>query len=148
VANETKKSTILDTAVEIVNGDRSRFYGHPLDNHGNTAEMWSSWLRRRFRLTVEQLDLKAEDVCWLMVLLKASREANMHHDDNEVDGVGYLLNAEMSRAERALREPQAKAQAQGDHPLNRVAPVAKLLLCPCVTCQLKRAREQEVVFVS
>jgi hypothetical protein len=96
----------MDVAREIVAGERGRFYGHPYDNHGNTAEMWGSWLRRRFRLSQAQIDLTAEDVCWLMVLLKASREANMHHEDNEVDGVGYLLNAEMVREERERRIPE------------------------------------------
>lgn len=95
---EPKK--LLETASEIVNGERQRAYGHPLENHRATAEMWSAWLNRR--LDCDFIRLEATDVCWLNVLQKASRQANMDTDDNLVDVVGYVLNMAM------INEKQAK----------------------------------------
>ena len=100
VMNRTEPSP-LAVASHVVNGDRQTHYGHPLDNHGNTAEMWRSWLKRRFGVDVP---LDAEAVCWLMILLKASREANAAKGDNLVDVCGYAENVHMIRAERAKRE--------------------------------------------
>jgi hypothetical protein len=39
--------------------------------------------------------LDAQDVCFLNILQKVSREANKHKDDTFVDIVGYVLNAAM-----------------------------------------------------
>ncbi len=94
------KNTFLDEAAEIVNGDRNKFYGHPLDNHGCTADMWSAYLSRRFGVSVL---VTPEDVCVLNILQKTSREANMPKRDNLVDIIGYSLNVEMIEDERARR---------------------------------------------
>ena len=99
VINPTER-TALEEAAYVVNGDRQTHYGHPLDNHGNTAEMWRSWLKRRFGCDIA---LMPEDVCWLMILLKASREANVSKADNMVDAIGYAANIDMIRAERKRR---------------------------------------------
>lgn len=85
-------SAILAEASKVVNGDRQHAYGHPADNHGCTAEMWSAYLSRKYRAPIT---LDAEDVCWLNVLQKISRHANRPKDDNLVDAVGYILNIEM-----------------------------------------------------
>lgn len=85
-------SRILAEAAKVVNGDRQHHYGHPADNHGCTAAMWSAYLSRKYRAPIT---LDAEDVCWLMVLQKISRQANRPKDDNLVDAVGYILNIEM-----------------------------------------------------
>lgn len=90
----------IEEASRVVNGARQHAYGHPLDNHGNTAELWRAWLKRKFEVDIP---LRAEDVCWLMVLLKASREANRSKHDNLVDGIGYLKNVHMIKEERTLR---------------------------------------------
>ena len=58
------KSAILTEADEIVNGARHDTYGHPADNHGCTAEMWTAYLNRKYDI---DLDLDARDVCWLNV---------------------------------------------------------------------------------
>ena len=83
--------TILDQAAEVTAGDRQHFYGHPRDNHGNTALLWRGYLQRRFGL---DMDLDARDVCMLMILLKVSRDANLRKEDNLVDIAGYARNAE------------------------------------------------------
>ena len=85
-------SDVLKEAAAAVNGERQHSYGHPADNHGCTAALWSAWISRRTGLAVT---LTAEDVCWLNVLQKASREANRAKFDNLTDTVGYVLNIEM-----------------------------------------------------
>lgn len=103
VMNRTEPSP-LAVASHVVNGDRQSHYGHPLDNHGNTAELWRSWVKRRFGVDVP---FDAEAVCWLMILLKCSREANAPKHDNLVDVVGYAENVHMIRTERARRTGNA-----------------------------------------
>jgi hypothetical protein len=89
--------TILDEAARVTAEDRQRYYGHPLDNHGNTAAFWSSFLKRRHGLHVE---LTPEDVCMMMVLLKVSRWANLPHEDALIDIAGYARNVQMIEEER------------------------------------------------
>lgn len=86
------QETVLDEATRITAGDRQRYYGHPADNHGNTAELWSDYMLRRFGPGAPNLD--ARDVCLMMILLKVSRDANARKRDNLVDICGYARNAE------------------------------------------------------
>ena len=101
----------LDEAQEVVNGDRQKYYGHPLDNHGNTAEFWTSYLARKHGIRIK---LAAEDVCWMMVLLKISRECNLVKRDNIVDALGYIANIEMIQKERNRRIPPPRQEFYAD----------------------------------
>lgn len=105
---------ILEEAARITSGDRNKFYGHPLDNHGLTAELWALWLERKYGC---RLPLTAEDVCWLNSLQKHSREANAPKRDNMVDVCGYMRNLEMIGEERRRR-------AVGDLVATRLHPPA------------------------
>ena len=107
--DEVTPTNILADADQITSVDRQRYYGHPLDNHGNTAALWTAWLKRRFPELAGEWQLDARDVCWLMILLKASREANLRNRDNLVDACGYARNAEMveQEAERRRTAPPA-----------------------------------------
>jgi len=85
--------TILQEAQRVVDGARQQDYGHPKDNHGCTAAIWTAWLRRRTGLPIE---LTAGDVCALNRLQKESRLANTPgHRDSLVDIAGYARNQEM-----------------------------------------------------
>lgn len=85
--------TILEHAADVTKNARQSSYGHPADNHGNTAEMWASYIKRRFGV---EIDVTALDVCYMMVLLKISRLANETTQiDSLVDIAGYARNAEM-----------------------------------------------------
>lgn len=90
--DEDIRVNILQEADNIVNGDRQKFYGHPSDNHGCTALMWSGYLSRRYNMKIE---LDVRDVCWLNALQKISRDANAPKRDNLVDVAGYAANIEM-----------------------------------------------------
>ena len=100
---DTAPESILAEAASLVSerGDRHASYGTPLDNHTCTADLWTTWLRRRYGPTVPALS--AEDVCLMMVLVKCAREANTAKRDNLVDIAGYAANAEMCGSERDKR---------------------------------------------
>jgi hypothetical protein len=93
---------MLAQADIVVNGDRRADYGHPIVNHSRTAQYWSAF---------KGVEFTAEDVCWMNVLQKISREGNKPKDDNKVDVMGYVLNAAM--VEEARRE-SAPVQCQHD----------------------------------
>lgn len=82
--------TILEEAEHLVSGARGDAYDHPSRNHAQTAELWSAYLTRKLNAPIT-----ARDVCWMMTLLKASRDSFKPHRDSLVDGAGYLRNAEM-----------------------------------------------------
>lgn len=107
--------TILDEAAEITSGQRQTHYGHPRDNHGCTAALWTAYLVRRAQARLREmqsrphddgcelehlLTLDGRDVCMLNILQKASRDANLRVRDNLVDIAGYARNAEMVEEER------------------------------------------------
>ena len=82
--------TVTAEAENLVAGPRRSAYDHPKENLTQTAELFSAFLKRK--LTEP---LTAEEVCWLMVLLKASRESFSHSRDNVVDSIGYLRCTEL-----------------------------------------------------
>lgn len=85
MSSETDKPKVLaETAIKLVYGDRNRDYGHPYDDYSRTAAMWSAFLDHE--ITPYQAAL-------MMVMVKLSREANRHKDDNIIDAHGYLLVA-------------------------------------------------------
>ena len=83
----TPKS-ILDEAKDIIYGDREKTYGAPDKNLKAIAGYWANHLHTRFGV---YHDVTPEDVCIMMVLLKAARLGNdITHRDSQVDAVGYL----------------------------------------------------------
>lgn len=91
-----ERPTILEEAAAATSGPRQEAYGHPYDNLGQTAALWSAQFRRTFT---------AEDVAVAMVLAKVSRLSRTPgHRDSLVDLAGYARTAEMIADERARRE--------------------------------------------
>ena len=71
----------LDAAGKAVLTDRAREYGHPEDNFGLIAALWSRYTER---------DISSADVAAMMILLKLARiEGNPRHADSWVDIAGY-----------------------------------------------------------
>jgi len=95
--------TILDKAADVTKNARQSAYGHPLDNHGCTADMWTGYVAKRFGADFQ---FTALDVCYMMILVKVSRLAHdPTHEDNWVDIAGYARNAEMIYGEiMAIKE--------------------------------------------
>lgn len=75
---------ILDKARALVYGDRQKDYGHPADDYGRTARLWSALLG---------VEITPVQAALCMVLVKLSREMNAPKADNLVDAHGYLMVA-------------------------------------------------------
>jgi len=84
--------SILDEAQGIIWGDREKTYGEPDVNLKRIATLWNAFLVSRYKhgYTGEPYEITSEDVCWMMVLLKASRQMNAPKRDNLVDAAGYI----------------------------------------------------------
>lgn len=80
--------TVLDTARRVTTIDRNQDYGHPADNHGRTAEFWSTFLG---------MEITSEQVCMMNILQKVSRGMAVLTHDTLVDIAGYSRNVEMIR---------------------------------------------------
>jgi hypothetical protein len=83
-------------AADITQNARRDAYGHPSVNHGRTATLWSAYLHSRGYPAA----LSTEDVCWMNVLQKISRDIHSPQPDNLTDAVGYILNIEEIRRTR------------------------------------------------
>ena len=73
--------SILTEAQRLVHGARQEKYGHPADDFGRTAALWSAILG---------VPVTAKQAALCMVAVKLSRECNEHSRDNLVDGAGYF----------------------------------------------------------
>lgn len=63
-------------------------YGPPEENHARCAALWNSYLQM-----IGPRALSGRDVCWMMCLLKMSRDENRRIPDNALDVAGYAINA-------------------------------------------------------
>jgi hypothetical protein len=90
--NAVAPKSILDEAKDIIWGDREKTYGEPDVNLKRIATLWNAFLVSRYKhgYTGEPYEITSEDVCWMMVLLKASRQMNAPKRDNLVDAAGYI----------------------------------------------------------
>jgi hypothetical protein len=97
------RTEILETAVSHITVDRAATHGDAEDSFASIAQVWQWWLDKR----PAHSDLNAFDVAMMMSLLKHARAAgNPRHDDNFVDGAGYLAIAGELMDPRSPRPPQ------------------------------------------
>jgi hypothetical protein len=89
------EESTLQEAQRIVYGDRQGDYGHPLDDMGRTASIWSAILGAQ---------VTAEQVALCMIGVKISRECNRPKRDNRTDIAGYAECLQRIADERARRE--------------------------------------------
>lgn len=94
MASAMTGESILEEAQRLVGGDRQSSYGHPLDNWGRTAAMWSIILGH---------PVTAEQAAMCMVAVKIARHVHTQSRDNLVDAAGYALVAQMIVEERTRR---------------------------------------------
>lgn len=80
-------TNIFDEAKEIILGDREETYGHPSKNLERIAIQWTLYLRQKYN---KQIIISAEDICWMMTVLKMVRQMNSEKRDNLVDAIGYI----------------------------------------------------------
>lgn len=79
-----KRTEILETAADLVNGARARDYGTPQENLGRIASGWAVILNQ---------DVSAEQVALCMAWLKIARLVNGPHEDSYVDAAAYMALA-------------------------------------------------------
>lgn len=107
------EENILEEANRIVGISEGRTlrYGHPAINFTHTANMW----RAAFAW-----DVNAQKVAMAIILLKLSREVNMHTRDNLTDIAGYARTIEMVEdyfeEARVVEEIRKKVSESGDNP--------------------------------
>ena len=85
--DSSTKESVLDEAKRIIYGDREKTYGDPGKNLRHIADQWTLYLKQKYG---SDLQLTAEDVCYMMVDLKKCRQINSNKRDNQVDAIGYL----------------------------------------------------------
>lgn len=80
-----KRAEVLDAAKQCVTKDRAADHGNMEDNFALIAAYWSAHLGHK---------VDPVDVGVMMALLKAARaKSNPYHEDNYIDGAGYLACA-------------------------------------------------------
>lgn len=97
--DQSHREGILNTAKALTCGDRNKSYGPPYDNLSDCANLWQSYLNSKWGCIAPDGDgyavrITAEDVAWLMVLLKMTRSFYPgYHHDNYVDAAAYAAIA-------------------------------------------------------
>jgi hypothetical protein len=91
------RDEILETAAELISGDRQETYGSAYDSHARIADMWAAYLngvmKRQRSMGYHTIRLCPTDVAAMMVLMKVSRSVNSEHADNWIDIAGYAALA-------------------------------------------------------
>lgn len=92
---EDVRDTILHQAERVIYGDREKTYGRPDKNLQSIAEYWKEYLGGKYGC---KPGLTAEDVCYMMILLKVARlQGQARHQDSLVDIAGYAALVERVR---------------------------------------------------
>jgi len=87
MSDKPTRQQMLETATNLTCGDRNESYGPPFDNLTDCASLWRSYIRTKYAAEVE---LDAEDVAWMMALVKMTRSFQRgYHADNYVDSAAY-----------------------------------------------------------
>lgn len=101
-----RRTEICHQAIALINGDRQREYGTPVQNFTRIADRWSQHLDRT---------IWPAEVCLMMSELKLARLANGYHEDSVRDAIGYLaLYAELQEAGHGQQEAQSDAGAHSE----------------------------------
>lgn len=79
--------SILTEADALINGEKAEAYGDPKENLQNIAFQWAAYISQA---SGKPVMLNAEDVCWMMTLLKMCRQMHKNGRDNLVDAAGYI----------------------------------------------------------
>lgn len=81
----THRAALLDEAKRLITQERQDIHGRPEDTFHLISEYWTVYLAH---------PISAADVAVMMTLLKVARlQKNPNHNDNVLDGIGYLALA-------------------------------------------------------
>lgn len=109
--------TILDKAAEITSKDRNQTYGPPRENIQQTVELINAYLKKKLKTP-----LTSRDFCWLMILLKASRDSHLPKEDNLVDTAGWARVAEMLGETKLVSTRTSSSGSPGSPPQDQSHP--------------------------
>jgi hypothetical protein len=101
-----KAKETLETALELVTGDRAEQYGDMHQCHQLIADLWNTYVRGK--------EIEAHDVAIMMALLKIARmQTGSRTPDNYTDLAGYAaVAAQLARSEPIdLPGPTVEQQA-------------------------------------
>lgn len=102
------RTECLETAKNIVNGDRQENYGNPENNFKNISELWTTYFNMA-KNTEDWYDITPTDVANMMILMKMARLINKpDHEDSWVDMAGYASNGCEIATNRKKLSPLAK----------------------------------------
>lgn len=83
---DTKRSKLLQEAMQITHHDRNANYGNPEDNFQHIADLWNTYLA----IKKDRTEISAGDVAVMNSLIKVARLGNnINHRDSAVDMAGY-----------------------------------------------------------
>lgn len=86
------RATILDTAKDIVCGDREEQYDSPENSFSAIAMLWNAYLSNKSH--VMDVHITPEDVGLMMTLFKIARmQTGRFKADSYIDACGYLACA-------------------------------------------------------
>jgi len=86
-----QRDAILSAASEIICGDREAEYGPPKSNFTDIGNLWATYLSGARGVEV---NLSAQDVAYLLMLMKLARTYHGPPSDNtSIDLVGYAALA-------------------------------------------------------
>tara|TARA_R100001443_G_C3261939_1_gene155813 strand:- start:190 stop:519 length:330 start_codon:yes stop_codon:yes gene_type:complete len=99
----TFRVQVLKEAAQLITVDRAATHGSAFDNFTLIAQYWSSHVNARHGTAI---DLKANDVCDMMELLKLGRRNSKPGNiENASDGCGYgALSYEMHQVLLQMKE--------------------------------------------
>ena len=80
MTNKKTEKTVLETAQELIYGDRQKQYGSATKNFGDMAKMWS---------VIVGTEISPEQVVLCMASLKICRYNHSKTTDSAVDIAGY-----------------------------------------------------------
>lgn len=82
-----KPKALLIEANDIIHGERKKMYGHPTNGLRRIGEQWTLYLKQKYGFDVQ---VTAQDVCWMMSDLKKTRAMHASVRDNTLDAAGYI----------------------------------------------------------
>jgi hypothetical protein len=103
--------SILQEAQRLTHGERTKDYGHPLDDYTRTAALVSALLAHKLKSP-----LLPHEAAMIQICVKLSRQINHPKRDNTVDGAGYFW---------VTQECLDEEQRRGQEYLNQLEPYPK-----------------------
>ena len=108
-----KRKEILEVAIKTVTEDRNNSYGEPEDNFNLIASLWENYLNAGQDPEDCRIEITAEDVARMMILLKVARGATGRGSiDTWIDICGYSSCGGEIESKHTVTAPNKTAEAE------------------------------------